>query len=42
MIVLEKTLNLLEIRKNSKSIGDKLKSFNGIDCILDVMNENSF
>mgnify|MGYP006923299942 CR=1 FL=1 len=29
-------------RKNSKSIGDKLKSFNGIDCILDVMNENSF
>ena len=34
MIVLE--------RKNSKSIGDKLKSFNGIDCILDVMNENSF
>ena len=37
----EKLINDNGFRENSKSIGDKLKSHNGIDCILDKINENS-
>ena len=38
----EKIINDAGFRENSKLIGEKLKSFKGIDCILDSINENTF
>ena len=35
----EKLINDNQFRKNSKFIGDKLKSCGGIDCIIDAINE---
>ena len=35
----EKLINDNGFRENSKFIGDKLKSFGGIECILDAINE---
>lgn len=38
----EKIINDNGFRENSKIIGDKLKSYGGIDCIIDAINENTF
>ena len=35
----EKLITYNQFRKNSKFIGDKLKSCGGIDCIIDAINE---